>query len=116
MSDHTAESFAEREYEYGFVTDIEQESLPPGLNEETVRFISAKKNEPEWLLQWRLKALQRFLEMAVENEGIIDLPGVEVWRPPHMQSAAASCQIMKFWFKNRKIQNDPLNLPSGAVG
>jgi len=57
----------EREYQYGFVTDIEAESAPPGLNEDTVRFISAKKGEPEWLLRWRLKALHRFLEMA-ENE------------------------------------------------
>jgi len=67
MSDHTAESFADREYEYGFVTDIEQESLPPGLNEDTVRFISAKKNEPDWLLEWRLKALRRFQELAAED-------------------------------------------------
>jgi Fe-S cluster assembly protein SufB len=45
-------------YKYGFVTDIESESAPPGLNEDTVRFISAKKREPEWLLEWRLKAFR----------------------------------------------------------
>ena len=44
-------------YKYGFVSDIEADSLPPGLDEDTVRFISAKKNEPQWLLDWRLKAL-----------------------------------------------------------
>jgi len=54
----------EREYQYGFVTDIEAESAPPGLNEDTIRFISAKKGEPEWMLSWRMKALHRFLEMA----------------------------------------------------
>ncbi|MCZ6782309.1 MAG: Fe-S cluster assembly protein SufB, partial [Proteobacteria bacterium] len=54
---------AEQDYKYGFVTDIETEQAPPGLNEEIVRFISAKKEEPEWLLEWRLKALRRFLEM-----------------------------------------------------
>jgi len=48
--------FTNKEYQYGFVTDIESDSAPKGLNEETVRFISAKKNEPEWLLEWRLKA------------------------------------------------------------
>ncbi len=54
---------ADQEYKYGFVTEIEADCAPPGLNEETVRFISAKKREPEWLLAWRLKALARFLEM-----------------------------------------------------
>ncbi|MCZ6763578.1 MAG: Fe-S cluster assembly protein SufB, partial [Alphaproteobacteria bacterium] len=44
------------EYKYGFVTDIEVELAPKGLNEEVIGFISAKKNEPEWLLAWRLKA------------------------------------------------------------
>jgi len=61
------ESLADQEYKYGFVTDIESESLPPGLDENVVRVISAKKNEPEWLLEWRLRALRRFLEM-VETE------------------------------------------------
>ncbi len=59
----TAESFADREYAYGFVTAIEEDSLPPGLDETTVRTISLKKNEPEWLLEWRLRALRRFLEL-----------------------------------------------------
>jgi len=58
---------ADREYQYGFVTDIEAESLPPGLSEDVVRLISAKKNEPEWLLEFRLKALRRFFEM-LEHE------------------------------------------------
>jgi Fe-S cluster assembly protein SufB len=49
---------ASEAYKYGFVTDIESESAPPGLNEDTVRFISAKKREPEWLLEWRLKAFR----------------------------------------------------------
>jgi len=57
----------DREYEYGFVTDIEAESIPPGLSEEVVRLISAKKNEPEWLLEFRLKALRRFFEL-LESE------------------------------------------------
>jgi Fe-S cluster assembly protein SufB len=58
---------ADREYQYGFVTDIEAESVPPGLSEDVVRLISAKKNEPEWLLEFRLKALHRFFEM-LESE------------------------------------------------
>jgi len=54
---------ANREYEYGFVTDIEEDQIPAGLDENVVRIISSKKNEPEWLLEWRLKALRRFLEL-----------------------------------------------------
>src|SRR3954447_10453713 len=57
------ETLANREYKWGFVTDIEAESAPPGLNEEIVRFISKKKNEPQWMLDWRLKAFRHWLTM-----------------------------------------------------
>ena len=50
------ESYAGERYKYGFVTDVEADSAPPGLDHDTIRFISAKKGEPEWLLAWRLKA------------------------------------------------------------
>ena len=53
-----------KEYRWGFVTDIEADSAPPGLNEDIIRFISAKKEEPEWLLQWRLKAYRAWCKMA----------------------------------------------------
>ena len=53
----------DEKYKYGFVTDIESETAPKGLNEDTVRFISAKKNEPQWLLEWRLKAFKYWLTM-----------------------------------------------------
>lgn len=58
------ETLVNREYQHGWVTDIEMDTLPPGLTEETVRFISAKKEEPTWLLEWRLKAFRRWQEMA----------------------------------------------------
>ncbi|MEE8137118.1 MAG: Fe-S cluster assembly protein SufB [Thermodesulfobacteriota bacterium] len=57
------EKLAEQEYKYGFVTDIEQEIAPAGLNEDVIRMISAKKNEPKWLLEWRLKAYENWLTM-----------------------------------------------------
>ncbi len=66
-TDATLDRLTSREYEYGFVTDIEQESIPPGLDEGVVRLISEKKNEPEWLLAWRLKALKRFLAMLDDH-------------------------------------------------
>jgi Fe-S cluster assembly protein SufB len=53
----------QREYKEGFVTDIDSDTLPPGLNEDVIRLISSKKNEPEFLLQWRLEAYRRWLEM-----------------------------------------------------
>lgn len=55
------------EYKYGFVTDIESELLPKGLSEDTVRFISAKKGEPQWMLDWRLRAYKAWLRMAKEK-------------------------------------------------
>ncbi len=58
------EHLIKKEYAAGFHTAIDSETLPPGLNEDVIRFISAKKNEPEWLLEWRLKAYQAWLEMT----------------------------------------------------
>ena len=57
------EELATREYKYGFVTDIEQDAAPPGLNEDIIAFISRKKREPDWLLEWRLKAYRNWLGM-----------------------------------------------------
>ncbi|MEO8635073.1 MAG: Fe-S cluster assembly protein SufB [Gemmatimonadales bacterium] len=57
------ESLVNREYQYGFVTDIESDVIPRGLSEDVVRLISAKKQEPAWMLEWRLKAYRRWLEM-----------------------------------------------------
>jgi Fe-S cluster assembly protein SufB len=54
----------EEKYKYGFTTDVESEKLPPGLNEETITAISKKKDEPQWLLDWRLKAYSRWLKMS----------------------------------------------------
>jgi len=58
------EQFANQEYEAGFVTDIEADTLPPGLDEDVIRHISAKKDEPEWLLNWRLEAFRHWLTMT----------------------------------------------------
>ena len=63
----TLKELAKRDYKYGFVTDIESDSMPPGLDEGVVRLISEKKQEPGWLLEWRLRALRRFLEMLEQE-------------------------------------------------
>ena len=65
MSDETKiiEGITSQEYKYGFVTDIEQDSIPPGLDEDVVRLISEKKSEPDWLLEWRLKAFRHWTKL-----------------------------------------------------
>ncbi|HEV2079390.1 MAG TPA: Fe-S cluster assembly protein SufB [Allosphingosinicella sp.] len=64
-------------YEWGFSSDIEQEFAPKGLNEDTVRYISAKKNEPEWMLEWRLKAYRAWLEMEEVSWAKLDIPEID---------------------------------------
>ncbi len=70
MNTETSElqELANREYQYGFVTNIEADSAPKGLNEDIIRFISAKKAEPLWLLEWRLKSFRQWLEMVKMGE------------------------------------------------
>ncbi len=64
-------------YEWGFTSDIEQDFAPKGLNEDTVRFISAKKNEPEWMLEWRLKAWRAWLTMEEVSWAKLDIPEID---------------------------------------
>src|SRR6476661_1006294 len=65
------------QYKYGFVTDIESEKAPKGLSEDTVRFISAKKSEPEWMLAWRLEAYRRWLTMREPTWARVDYPKID---------------------------------------
>ncbi len=71
------EEIATSEYKYGFVTDVDQDTLPPGLDEDVIRVISAKKNEPEWLLEWRLKAYRRWLDMEEPKWPKVDYDPVD---------------------------------------
>ncbi len=64
-------------YKYGFTTDIESAKAPKGLNEDTVRFISAKKEEPEWLLEWRLEAFRRWLTMEEPTWAMVKYPKID---------------------------------------
>ena len=65
------------QYKYGFVTDIETEKAPKGLNEDIIRFISAKKNEPEWMLEWRLKAYAKWLTMESPDWAKLNIPEID---------------------------------------
>jgi Fe-S cluster assembly protein SufB len=73
----TIEGFVKSDYKYGFITDIEAESAPPGLNEDTIRFISAKKKEPAFMLEWRLKAYHHWLTMKVPTWPKVAYPPVD---------------------------------------
>jgi Fe-S cluster assembly protein SufB len=71
------EQLSKQEYKYGFVTNIEQEIAPKGLNEDIIRMISAKKNEPEWLLEWRLKAYRHWLTMKEPKWQNVHYPPID---------------------------------------
>ena len=64
-------------YKYGFVTEIESDRAPKGLTEDTVRFISAQKGEPQWLLDWRLEAFRRWKEMAEPAWAMLNYPRLD---------------------------------------
>ncbi len=94
-SQHVLDDVVQREYQYGFSSDIEQELLEKGLTEDTVRFISAKKNEPEWMLEWRLNAFrtwQRMTEPTWPNVTypVIDFQEIIYWAAPKKKEGPAS--------------------------
>jgi len=76
-SSQTLETLANSDYKYGFVTDIEQDTVPPGLNEDVIRLISAKKQEPDWLLEWRLNAYRHWLTMTEPTWARVHFPPVD---------------------------------------
>ena len=71
------DNIADKEYKYGFVTDIEADELPPGLNENIIREISKRKNEPEWLTDWRLNAFKEWEKMESPNWAKVDFPKID---------------------------------------
>ena len=74
---HIIDSNLNKDYEYGFVTNIESETLPPGLNADVVRTISKKKNEPDWLLNWRLKSLRGWGKMEKPSWAKVSYPEID---------------------------------------
>lgn len=77
IQDQILEEITSSEYKYGFTTDIEQEYAPKGLSEDTVRFISAKKEEPEWMLEWRLKAFREWQKMTEPEWANVHFPKID---------------------------------------
>src|SRR6476660_4028160 len=91
-----AELLTNREYKYGFVTDIETDVIPKGLSEDTVRLISSKKNEPEWMLEFRLKAFRNWLKMTEPNNWAnfeypqIDFQNISYYAAPRQKPKKSS--------------------------
>src|SRR5579872_282250 len=86
----TIEQLTNKEYKFGFVTDIETDTVPPGLNEDIIRLISAKKHEPEWMLDWRLKSFRHWLTMkeptwANVHYDPIDYQSISYYSAPKQQ-------------------------------
>jgi Fe-S cluster assembly protein SufB len=73
----TIDKMVEQKYQHGFVTDIESETLPPGLSEDVIRAISARKDEPEWLLEWRLKAYASWLKMPTPDWAHLKIDAID---------------------------------------
>jgi len=76
-SANTIETFANQEYKWGFVTEIGSDTVPPGLNEDVIRLISKKKNEPDFMLEWRLKAYRHWLTMQEPTWANIHYPPID---------------------------------------
>src|SRR5580704_5894878 len=89
-----AQDLAEQKYKYGFVTDIESDTAPKGLNEDTIRFISAKKGEPEWLLEWRLKAYRHWLTLTEPDWANVRHPPID-YQNAYYYSAPKSKKKLK---------------------
>ena len=77
MATQEMEQLVRRDYKEGFVTDIESDTVPPGLDESTIAFISNKKGEPEWMLEWRLKAYHQWLKMTPPSWAHLDYPPID---------------------------------------
>jgi Fe-S cluster assembly protein SufB len=73
----SVDQFVQQKYRHGFVTDIESETVPPGLNEDVVRWISARKSEPQWLLDWRLEAFARWQKMNQPNWAHLNIEPID---------------------------------------
>jgi len=89
------DSAIKQEYKYGFITDIDQDTIAPGLSDDVIKFISSKKNEPSWLLDWRLKAYHRWLKMEEPdwsklNYSKIDFQSISYYSAPKKQKKLKS--------------------------
>ena len=92
--DQILEEFTSKEYEFGWTVDLEADEAPKGLNEDIVRFISKKKEEPEWLLEWRLDAFRKWQQMEEPKWPNVEYPIVAVVKTRHQaQCRVPTCRL-----------------------
>ena len=103
-SNEIIDDIANKEYEFGFTTDIEMEMAPVGLNEDTIRYISAKKEEPEWLLEWRLKGFAAFKKMQFPSWQHFKMPELDLQKISYY----AAPKKKKPEVKKENIQSKPV--------
>jgi Fe-S cluster assembly protein SufB len=93
--DEILNNLTQSDYKFGFYTDIETDTIPKGLNENTIRLISAKKNEPDWMLEWRLKAFSQWNRMKMPDWAHLNIPEIDYqdiifWAAPKQKKAPGS--------------------------
>src|SRR5207249_4279357 len=119
------EAQVQQPYKYGFVTDIESEVVPPGLSEDVIRLISEKKGEPDWMLDWRLKAYRNWLKMseprwANVKYGPIDYQAISYYAAPKAKPKYASLDQVDpkllETFEKHGIPNDEPKPPARSSG
>ena len=92
-SEQMLEELTRQDYKWGFVTDIEADTVPPGLNEDVIRLISAKKGEPEWLLDWRLKAFRHWQTLDEPHWAKVEYPAVDYQAISYYSAPKAKKQL-----------------------
>ena len=102
--DELIKDITEQEYKYGFTTDVETEVVPAGLNEDIIRLISAKKNEPEWLLEFRLKAFRKWQTMSVPTWAHLDIPEIDFQAISYYAAPKSKIPNQKSKIKNQKSE------------
>ena len=97
MAQDRIQDFVSREYKEGFVTEIETETIPPGLDESVVKEISSRKDEPGWLLEWRLKAFRRWQKMKEPHWASVDFKPIDY-------------QVISYWSAPKSASDGPKSL------
>ena len=93
--DNVIKDITEQEYKYGFTTDVETDIVPAGLNEDIVRLISAKKGEPEWLLEFRLKAFRKWQTMTPPTWAHLTIPEIDFQSISYYAAPKAKVESLK---------------------
>jgi Fe-S cluster assembly protein SufB len=93
-SETEIETLANLEYKWGFISDIDADEAPPGLNEEIIRFISMKKSEPQWMLDWRLKAYRHWLTMTEPHWAMVHHPPIDYQKTIYYSAPRAKKKSM----------------------